>query len=178
MIDILFAIVIILAVVKGIRKGLVVALFSILAFIIGLAAALKLSAVTAMYLQNNVAVPGKWLPFVSFVLVFVLVVIIVNLGGKFIEKSFEMAFLGWANKLAGAALYVILYTMILSVFLFYADKIQLLQPAAFQQSVTWPYIRPWGPAVIENFGKVIPVFKDSFSSLQQFFAAVADKIQP
>ncbi len=177
MIDIIFAILIIVAVIKGMRKGLVVALFSIIAFIIGLAAALKLSAVAAIYLQKNVAVPGKWLPFISFALVFLVVVILVNWAGKFIEKSFEMAFLGWANKMAGAALYIVLYMIIFSIFLFYADKIHLLQPNAFQQSVTYAYIKPWGPVVINNFGKAIPIFKDSFASLEIFFEGVADKIQ-
>jgi membrane protein required for colicin V production len=177
MIDIIFAIIMIIAIIKGMRKGLVVALFSIIAFIIGLAAALKLSAVVAVYLQQNVSVSGKWLPFISFALVFLIVVILVNWAGKFIEKSFEMAFLGWANKLAGAALYVALYIIIYSVFLFYAEKIHLLKPDTFQQSLTYLYIKPWAPAVLDNFGKIIPIFKDSFASLESFFASVSDKIQ-
>ncbi len=178
MIDIIFAILLIIAVIKGLRKGLVVALFSIVAFIIGLAAALKLSAVVALYLEKNVSVPGKWLPVISFALVFLVVVILVNLGAKFIEKSFEMAFLGWANKLAGAVLYVLLYTIIFSVVLFYADKIHLLQPQIFEKSTTWPYIKPWGPMVIDGIGKLIPWFKDVFTSLENFFENIAGKIQP
>ena len=105
MIDIIFAIIAIIAIIKGIRKGLIVALFSIIAYIFGLAAALKLSAAVEVYLQQNISVPGKWLPVISFVLVFLIVVILVNWAGKFMEKAFEMAFLGWAKKLAGAALY-------------------------------------------------------------------------
>jgi membrane protein required for colicin V production len=168
MIDIIFAILLIVAIIKGLRKGLVVALFSIIAYIIGLAAALKLSAV----------VPGKWLPVLSFALVFLVVVILVNWGGKFIEKSFEMVFLGWANKLAGAVLYVALYTIILSIILFYAEKINLLQPHTFTQSAMYPYIKPWGPVVIDSFGKIIPVFKDMFTNLESFFENIAGKIQP
>lgn len=178
MIDILFAIIIIIAVIKGLRKGLAVAVFSIIAFIIGLAAALKLSAVVAVYLEKNVSVPGKWLPVISFALVFLMVVVLVNWGGKIIEKSFEMAFLGWANKLAGAALYALLYTIIFSILLFYAEKIQLLKPETFTASATWPYIKPWGPQVIDSFGKIIPLFKDVFASLENFFENIAGKIQP
>lgn len=178
MIDIIFAIIIILAVIQGLRRGLVVAIFSIIAFVIGLAAALKLSAVVALYLEKNVSVPGKWLPVLSFALVFVVVVILVNLGGKLIEKSFEMAFLGWANKLAGAALYAILYTLIFSVVLFYAEKIQLLQPDAFAKSATWPHIKPWGPLVIDGLGNIIPIFKDMFANLENFFENIAGKAQP
>jgi len=178
MIDIAFAIIGIIAIIKGLRKGLVVALFSIIAYIIGLAAALKLSAVAAVYLQQNVSVPGKWLPVLSFALVFLAVVILVNWGGKFIEKAFEIVFLGWANKLAGAALYLVLYTIIFSIILFYADKIHLIKEESFQHSALYPYIKPCGPAVIDNFGKIIPFFKDTFASLENFFDGVSQKIKP
>lgn len=178
MIDTIFAILIIIAVIKGLRKGLVVALFSIIAYIIGLAAALKLSAAVAVYLEKNVAVPGKWLPVISFALVFMVVVIAVNLGGRLIEKSFEMAFLGMANKLAGAAIYVALYTIIFSIILFFAEKIHLLQPEAFAQSATWPYVRPWGPIIMDGFGKIIPLFRDMFTGLEEFFGNIAAAVHP
>jgi membrane protein required for colicin V production len=176
MIDLIFAVILIIAVIKGLRKGLVVALFSIVAFIIGLAAAMKLSAVVAVYLQKNVAVSNHWLPFISFIIVFLVVVVLVNLGGKLVEKTFEMAFLGWANRLGGAIFYMILYIIIFSIFLFYAEKINLLKQDAIGNSIAYPYIKPWGPAVINTFGKIIPLFKDSFQQLESFFETLSDKI--
>jgi membrane protein required for colicin V production len=176
MIDIIFAVILIIAVIKGLRKGFVVALFSIVAFIIGLAAAIKLSAVVAVYLQKNVSISNHWLPFISFIIVFIAVVVLVNLGGKLVEKTFEMAFLGWANRLGGAIFYVLLYTIIFSVFLFYAEKINLVEPETISNSVMYPYIKPWGPTVINGFGNIIPLFKDSFQQLESFFETLSDKI--
>ncbi len=176
MIDIIFAILLIVAIVKGLRKGFVVAIFSIVAYIIGIAAALKLSAIVAVHLQKNITISGKWLPVLSFALVFLVVVILVNWGGKLVEKTFEMAFLGWANRLAGVALYVILYTIILSVLLFYAEKINLLAPATIHQSATYAYIKPWAPKIIDGFGSIIPVFKNSFTQLESFFESLSQKI--
>ncbi len=176
MIDLIFAVILIIAIIKGLRKGLVVALFSIVAFIIGLAAAIKLSAVVAVYLQKNVAVSNHWLPFISFIIVFLVVVVLVNLGGKLVEKTFEMAFLGWANRLGGAIFYMILYIIIFSIFLFYAEKINLLKQDTISNSIAYPYIKPWGPAVINTFGKIIPFFKDSFQQLESFFETLSDKI--
>ncbi len=43
LIDIIVVILLVMAIFKGLRKGLIVAVFSFLAFLIGLAAALKLS---------------------------------------------------------------------------------------------------------------------------------------
>ena len=176
MIDIIFAVILIIAVIKGLRKGLAVALFSIAAFIIGLAAAMKLSAVVAVYLQKNVSVSNHWLPFISFIIVFIGVVVLVNLGGKLVEKTFEMAFLGWANRLGGAIFYVLLYTIIFSVFLFYAEKINVVKPETISNSIMYPYIKPWGPVVINTFAKIIPLFKDSFQQLESFFEGLSDKM--
>jgi membrane protein required for colicin V production len=177
MIDIIFIILMIAACVKGYQKGLIIALFSIVAFIIGLAAALKLSAVVAVWLGGNANISAKWLPFISFALVFFGVVLMVNWGGKLIEKTFEMALLGWANRIGGIIFYVLLYIIIFSIFLFYAEKIHLLKSETIQASQSFKFVQPWGPIVIDNFGKLIPVFKDMFSQLETFFSETANKIQ-
>ena len=176
MIDIIFAILIIIACVKGYQKGLIIALFSIIAFIIGLAAALKLSAVAAGWLGGNTSVNTKWLPFLSFAVVFFAVVIIVNWGGKIVEKTFKMALLGWVNRLGGIIFYAALYIIIFSIFLFYAQKVALIKPASIQASQTYSFVQPWGPIVINNFGKVIPLFKDMFTDLETFFSTVGNKM--
>lgn len=177
MIDILFAGIILMAIIKGYKKGLIVAVFSLIAFIIGLAAALKLSAVVAIYLQKNIQVATKWLPFISFALVFFLVVFLVNWGGKLIESTFKMALLGWVNKIGGIALFSIVYSIIFSIFLFYSVKINLFSAATVHQSVVYPIIQPLAPLVIDGFAVIIPIFKNSFMQLEQFFQSISNKVQ-
>jgi membrane protein required for colicin V production len=177
LIDLIFAALIILAIFKGYQKGLILAVFSIIAFIIGLAAALKLSTVVADYLKTSVSVSAKWLPFIAFALVFFLVVLLVRLGAKLIEKTFQAVLLGWLNRIGGILLYALLYLIILSIFVFYAEKLQLLQPAAIQSSITYKFIQPWGPAVMNNIGRLIPPFKDMFTQLGDFFNSISNKIQ-
>ena len=176
MIDIIFVVILVIAVIKGLRKGLAVALFSIVAFIIGLAAAIKLSAAVAVYLEKNIALSNRWLPVISFLVVFIVVVVLVNLGGKLVEKTFEMAFLGWVNRIGGAIFYVLLYTLIFSILLFYAEKMRFIKQETISNSITYPYLKPWGPAVINTLGKIIPLFKDSFQQLESFFESLSDKI--
>ncbi len=176
MIDIIFAILIVIAIFKGYRKGLIIAVFSIVAFIVGLAAALKLSATVAAYLQNSVSISGKWLPFLSFAIVFGVVAVLVSLGGKLIEKTFEMALLGWANRIGGILLFVILYTIIFSILLFYAEKIHLFEEATIQSSKVYPFVKPWGPKVMNAFGTILPIFKDMFTQLSNYFESLSTKI--
>jgi membrane protein required for colicin V production len=175
-IDIIFAIIIITACIRGYQKGLIIAVFSIIAFVVGLAAALKLSAAVAGWLGNHAAISVKWLPFLSFALVFFIVVLLVRWGARLIEKTFKMALLGWVNRLGGIIFYVALYMIVFSIFLFYAEKIHLLDPTTIQASQTYPFVQPWAPVVIDGFGKVIPLFKDTFAQLETFFSTVGDKI--
>jgi membrane protein required for colicin V production len=177
LIDIVFAVLIVIAIIKGFQKGLIVALFSIIAFVIGIAAALKLSVVVANYLQEHSSVSARWLPALSFAIVFLGVVLLVRLGARLIEKTFQMAMLGWVNRLGGIILFALLYTIIFSIFLFYAEKIHLLEPATIQSSQTFPYIQPWAPKVMDGFGKIIPIFKGMFTELDNFFSGVSGKIQ-
>ncbi|TMI85949.1 MAG: CvpA family protein, partial [Bacteroidetes bacterium] len=107
--DIIVAVIIILAVIKGYRQGLIVALFSLVAFVIGLAAAIKLSVVAADYIGKAVKISDKWLPVISFAVVFLIVVLLVRFGAKFIQKTVELAMLGWANRVGGVLLYGVLY---------------------------------------------------------------------
>src|SRR5688500_10619371 len=98
-IDILVLIMLVFAVIKGLRRGLIIAVFSILAFIVGIAAAMKLSVVVAGYLKDSVNVSAKWLPVLAFILVFVAAVLLIRLVAKLLEKSVEMVMMGWANKI-------------------------------------------------------------------------------
>jgi membrane protein required for colicin V production len=84
--------------------------------------------------------------------------------------------LGWLNKLAGVVLYVVIYTIVFSVLLFYAEQMQLLQPATIEKSLVYEYVQPWGPEVINGFGSIIPYFRDMFSELEQFFENVSGKL--
>lgn len=165
----------IVAVFRGLSKGLILGIFSLIAFIIGIAAAMKLSVVLANSLQSASGSSNKWLPVLSFVLVFILVVWLVRLGAKLIEKTIQFAMLGWINRIGGVVFFVALYGIIFSVFLFYMEKLMIISPATIQSSQSYQYIAPWGPKVIDNLGKIIPVFKDMFTELQDFFGKIAAK---
>lgn len=172
-IDAAYMILLALAIFKGLRKGFIIAVFSVLGFIIGIAAALKLSAVVAVKLAEHTGA-GKWLPALSFLLVFIATAFLVSLAGKLIQKTFETVLLGWANRLAGVALYILLYSIIYSVFLFYAVQLHFIKTDTTTASVIYPYLQPLAPKIIDGIGKFIPWFKDMFTALENFFAGLAN----
>lgn len=174
--DLLFVIILVLAIVKGYQRGLIVGIFSFVAVIIGLAAAIKLSAVVAGYIGDTIKVSNEWLPVISFAVVFILVVLLIRLGANMIQKTVEISMLGWVNRLGGILLYIAIYGMVYSVVLFYAEQLKLLQPDTIEKSVTYSYVQPWGPKIINGFASVVPVFKGMFTELESFFDGVAKKM--
>lgn len=165
----------VLAILKGFRNGLVVAIFSLLAFIIGLAAALKLSAVVADYLGDNTNISQRWLPVLAFAIVFFIVIFLVRLGAKALEGGLKMAMLGWLNKLGGILFYVLLYLFIFSIILFYAQQLNIIKPESVETSTTYPVIYPMAQIVMDGLGSLLPFFKDMFAELENFFGELSKK---
>lgn len=176
-IDLIFAVLLFFALVKGLRKGLVGATFSFAGLFIGLAAALKLSAILAAYLQKNFDHPGPWWPVLAFILVFVGVGFLMWLLSSLIERSMEAVALGWLNKLAGFIIFAILYILIYSVVLFYARQLDIITQATVQGSKVYTYIESWGPKTMEWLGKIIPAFRDLFKDMQQFFEQTGNDLK-
>lgn len=177
-IDIVFLIVMALAIYKGYQKGLILSVFSVLGYIIGLSAALKLSAVVAIYLQQQTNFGLSWLPLISFALVFAAMVILVQWCGKLISQTFKMVLLGWVNQLAGIILFIIIYTTIYSVLLFYLINMKMISEETISISKTYLFVKPWGPKLISGLGYIIPIFQNIFEQLNIFFEKIAQNAKP
>jgi membrane protein required for colicin V production len=174
--DLIFVIILVLAVIKGYQRGLIVGIFSFIAIIIGLAAAIKLSVVVAGYIGRAVNLSDEWLPIISFVVVFLIVVLLVRWGANLIQRTAEVVMLGWVNRLGGIIFYSALYIAVLSVLLFYAEQVHLIKQETIYRSVTYSFVSPWGPKAVNVFGAVIPFFKGMFSELENFFDSISYKI--
>jgi membrane protein required for colicin V production len=176
LLDIIFLVILVLAVIKGYQRGLILGVFSLVAIIIGLAAALKLSAAVAGYIGQAINVSDRWLPVISFVVVFFLVLLSIRWGARLLQKTVEVTTLGWVNRLGGIMLYAAVFIIVYSILLFYAGQLNLLKPDTIRHSATYSFVKPWGPKVINGLAGLIPFFKDMFTQLESFFDGVAKKI--
>ena len=142
LIDILFLGMMAVAIFKGIRNGLIVAIFSIVGWILGIIAAFKFADVAAGYLQGSVNLSPRILYILSFIIVFLLVMLLVNLGAKLVEKTVELALLGWVNRLGGIFFYVLLYALIFSVMIYFAERVKLISEQTIATSRVYPWVKP------------------------------------
>ena len=86
-IDVLFLLFLVLAVFRGIRHGFIIAVCSALAILLGLAAAIRLSASVAGSASASTHFSSRWVPVLTFLLIFLGVVILVRLGARLVEKA-------------------------------------------------------------------------------------------
>lgn len=175
-IDLTFLMLMIFAIFKGISKGFIVAVFSLLAFIIGLAAALKLSATVAAHLHEKWSINVYWLPVLSFAIVFIGVALVISWAAALVKKAVSLVLLGWADALAGVLLFAVMYSMIFSVILFFANRIHLITLEIRTASKTYAFIEPFGPKVMSVVGKALPFFNHMFADLTRFFEGISHKV--
>ena len=88
-IDIIFFIILLSAAYKGYTRGFIVSFVSFFAIIIGLAAAVKLSTVVANWLRESTNISSQWLPFLSFAIIMIVVMILLRLVANVLQKSVE-----------------------------------------------------------------------------------------
>lgn len=169
LIDFISLVLVALALFKGYRKGFIVAFFSFIAFIIGLAAALKFSAVAATSISNHANIPQRWLPVLAFMAVFMVVVLLVRLGAKVLETGVRLVMLGWINRLAGFVVYLLLYFFIFSTFLFYLVQLNMLKPSMTEASQSYPWISRMAPKIMQALSGIFPFLKSTFEDLLHFF---------
>lgn len=150
-IDIVLGLLLVFSAISGFRKGLVVELASLAALVLGIWGAIEFSYVTSEFLVENFDMQTKYLNIISFILTFVVIVILVHVIGSVVNKLVETVMLGFINKLAGLAFGILRAALILSIILVVFDKIdedvQILSPEAKSESRLYDPIRNFAPAI-------------------------------
>lgn len=168
-IDIIAITLIIIFFIRGYKKGIIVAAFSLLAIVLGIICALKLSERLASYLLSEGYVSSGWAQLISYVVLFIGVVWLVRVIAKAIESAVDVAMLGWVNKSIGGLLYAILAATVCSTILWLGREMQLLSETTIADSKTYEYIEPIAPWIADKVGMVLPFLKNVFADLQTFF---------
>lgn len=89
---------------RGFSKGFAIELATLVALVLGIYGAYKFSHLTTLFLRDKFEMTGDYLPYVSFFLTFVIIVILVNLLGKIMDKLLKAVSLGFVNRLFGSVL--------------------------------------------------------------------------
>lgn len=175
-IDLVFLLLLAIFLFRGYRKGFLIAFFSVIALIVGLVGAIKLSKVVGELLFSKNPEAAHWAPIITYVLVFFIIAWLIRMLGRFLEKSLELVALGWVNRFCGAFLYGCLLSLVFSGFLWILNRMLVISPETLAHSRLFPILEPLAPKLFALMGNLVPWVKDAFQELNQFFDQVNQNI--
>ncbi len=149
--DILILIPLIWGAYNGYRKGLLVEIVAIIAFVVALIVGFKFLQfgidLLAPYISRELA--RKFLPWLGFSVIFFPVVFMVNRLGYSLRNSLKYTLLGTFDKLAGAAVGTFTWVFGISVLLWLFSFMNILMPTnQTRNSFMYPLLRPIAPRVM------------------------------
>lgn len=155
--DILILLLAGLLVFNGVRKGLIISLATMIALILGIWAALHFSSYMGRFLENQFHPSGNWLNVLSFSLTFLVVIVIVLILAKGLEKLVNLTGMGLFNHLAGGILGLVKALILASVLIYIiqlADRKQkLITSSMKEKSFSYHYVEKVFPALMQVFGE-------------------------
>lgn len=151
----------------GYQKGIIYSVFSLLAFFIGIVAALKFSYVAVKFLNGMIHLGPKAMSIVAFIVVFILIVLLVRLIAWALEQILKSFSLNITNQLIGGVIYSLIGLYALCVMVWFLNKWDVFPDTQKVSSHVYPYIADTGPKVMEYSGRIVPIFKTAFHDLDE-----------
>ncbi|QIX62014.1 CvpA family protein [Hymenobacter lutimineralis] len=169
--DILLLIPLGVGAVKGYRRGLVLEVASLLAFVLGAIGGLLLLQDAIPLVRHYVGEAFGMLPLVSFLLVFVLIVWGVHLLGTFIKTAVHLTPLGMLDNILGGTAGVLKWLLGLSLLLHGVGLagLSVLSPGLVADSEVLPLVQEATPFALQVVGLVLPFASDLLEKLRGVF---------
>ena len=166
-VDIFLLVILVLGAVRGYSKGLVVELFSLIAFFFGLFGAIKFSGpIAAMFFGESdfytIGLVGV------FIVLFIALSVLINLLAKLIKKGVDLIFLGWIDNILGGLLGIVKWGFLVSMLVLMLKAGGMLLPQRdLDKSRIYPYIENIGPSAFNALDSVFPFLENFIDSINE-----------
>lgn len=157
-IDIIIAIPLLWGLYKGFTKGIILEAATLIALGLAIWGAVKFHDFVTVWMRESLNWTSKYMPVISFALIFIGVLVLVFAIAKLLEKIIKAVALGFLNKLAGGVFGILKFGLILSVIIFLLNAIEknysFIPPDIKNKSVLYEPVGKIAPLII-------PGLKDS-----------------
>ncbi|MFT7434291.1 MAG: membrane protein required for colicin V production [Psychromonas sp.] len=174
-IDMLLLIPIIMGAYTGYKRGILVEIIGILAFVLAIFLGFRFLGLSMDFVSGFIgeSVSGRMLPYLSFLLIFFPAIFAINKVGWIFRKALRITFLGMFDGLAGAGLGAVQWFFGLSVLIWLASAIGVGIPDRFLiDSEVYPFLESFAPSVVAKVSGYLPsmggVF-DKFNDLGEMY---------
>lgn len=166
-IDIVFALFVLLAFYNGYKKGIIHSVLSFVAIFIGILLAMNFSSVAAAWLSQSFQVPAAVMPVLSFILVVIAVIVAIKIVAWIVERVLKAILLNFVNRLAGGALWAVLAALLFSVGLWLLNQTGIFTDTLKADSIAFNFVMPYGPIIFDFVGDLLPLAKNAFFDLNE-----------
>jgi len=153
-IDIILVLPLLWGIYKGITKGLIIMVTTLVALIGGVYAGIHFSHYLSGLFESFMN--PKYLELVCFALMFIGVVLGVFWLGKIVDKGVKKLSLGWLNTIGGAVFGILKYGLILSILLSFINRIDsgqnFVTPEIRQRSLLYTPVSRLGEVIYPRLG--------------------------
>lgn len=140
-------------------------LVTMLALILGVFGAFKLTGEGMLFLQDEFNADKEALPYITFLVIFVVIVLLVTLLGKSIRNSIDKSFLGRVDEIFGSVLGAFKTLFVLSVLLWIADSFRWEPPTEWTDgSFLYPFTAHLAPGMARWVAQFVPFLQEIFPS--------------
>jgi len=154
----------------GYKKGLILELITIVAFILAIIGGFKLLHLGMEYISGMWDGFGSFLPFVAFLVIFVLIIILVNTIGSILKKIIDWTPLGIVDNVAGALLGMLKWALGISIVFWMLDILNLdFGSHVIEESSILPVANNMLSAVGNFIFTIFPSFEDFIQTLKDLF---------
>lgn len=115
--DIILTIPLLWGLYKGVSKGIIKELASLVALIVGIYGAVHFADGIQPYLKSELSIESSFLPIVSFAITFIGIVLVVRFVGFIVDKIIKLVALGLVSRLLGGVFGVLKTAFIISALL-------------------------------------------------------------
>lgn len=170
-IDIVLVIPLILGAFAGFKRGFVLEIVSFLALFLGILGGLHFLHWGIGLLNEHFNLAGKIVPFLSFLMIFVGIIVLLNILGKALKKVIHMTPLGGVDTIVGAAIGAFKWAFMFSVVIWVIELFGLEIPRHLtDNSSTFLFIKSIAPGTVEVVSKVWPMSGDLFEELKDMMS--------
>ncbi len=167
--DLVYIGLLILGAFKGFKKGLILEVFSILALVLAVIGAFKLLDEGIIWLTRSFGKPHPFIPFLSFIMIFIAIILGVNVIGRLTKGLVNLAFLGWIDQVFGSVLGIVKWTFGISLVLWLMHSfLPDLSTRLSNESEIYPYLMPFCTKVFHFLKSLFPFLDDMVREIGQY----------
>jgi len=153
--DIILGFILLWGLITGFRKGLIIELASLAALVLGLYGALRFSYYTSDILTQHFELQSRYLHIISFAITFIVIVVLVHMLARALDKLVKAVALGFFNRFLGVLFGILKVAFILSILLVPVNALnrsaRFIPEETLNSSVLYGPVSRFAPSIFAAF---------------------------